>query len=411
MKMRTAHGRRRGVIFVTALILLAGMSVIIIALANEVALDLRSTTSLVEADQALEVAKIGIDNIVYLTNNDEDWRTTYVSGEWITGKAVGSATFTASGIDEEDGLLSDCPLDLVTARSTATYNGTTRTVSARLTPPGHESMMHLAYAGDGGREIKIETACYIYGDLRAKKVQLSSGSPDHRGNIYAEKQDAVSEALKDGDTTVLVYESEPKFPTIDFDWFVARGSRISPPVNAADYVIADKVISPTNNPYGFSNANGIYYINGDREVKFIRCHITATIVVLGGKKVYFEKACVHTPAFPYYPALLMTDELYYSFDQNLSESESGVDFNTDGDTTDTFTPSIGGVVYAKKRITGLQYTGGTNIVRFKGALLSEQIYLIGTGSIFEQDASLSTTLVNQFQGAGLRLVPGSTKIE
>ena len=401
---------RRGAIFVAALILLSGMSVIIIALAHEVALNLRMTEGLVEGDQALEAAKIGLENAIYLAGSDVNWRTTYVSGQWIVDKPVGDAKFTVSCVDD-DGNLSDCPIDQVAATSTAAYKNTTRTLSATLSPPPHDALMYLVYAGGGSREIKILSDCRIFGDLCAKKVTLDSGTPDHRGNIYAEKADSVSSDLKDADTQALVYQTEPLSPEVDLEWFVSRGSQLTPPVNASDFLIADKVISPDSNPYGFSNANGIYYIRGGRELRITRCHITATIVVLTGKKVYFQEASVHAPAFPYYPALVMSDELYYSFDQNLSESESGVDFNRDGDTTDVLTPSVSGVVYAKKKLVGLQSTGGTNVVRFKGVLISDDIQLVGAGCIFEQDASLSTALINQFQGNGLRLVPGTMQFK
>ncbi|MFO7898045.1 MAG: hypothetical protein R6V58_03170, partial [Planctomycetota bacterium] len=221
----------------------------------------------------------------------------------------------------------------------------------------------------------------------------------------------VSDELKDGDTTVHSYETAPSLPTVDADWLVAHGKQISPPIQDGKYLIEDKVISPDNNPYGFASPTGIYYITGDYGLRIVRCHITATLVILTNKKVFFEDACVHAPAAPNYPALVMDNELFYDLDGNLSEIDSGVDFNRDGDTTDTFTPTIRGVVYARKSISGLQWQGGTNVVRFKGALVSEKLYLIGDGCIFEQDPDLSTNLVHQFQGPGLQLVTGSITYE
>jgi hypothetical protein len=401
---------QRGVIFVAALVLLAGMSVVVIAMVHEVSLDFRMATNLVEADQAAELARLGLDNLIYIARNDGDWRTNQPSGTWISNKSACGGSFSASGVDA-DGDLADCRIDLVNATATGTYGGASRTLSATLTPPIHEAMLHLAYAGGGSREIKIEGFCRIYGDLCADKVTASNGTPDHRGRIYAEKTSDVSDVLKDGNTTVEVYASRPEYPDVDLNWFKARGTRLSPAVHSSDYYIADKVISPTSNPNGFSSSSGIYYIEGDRDVRFVRCHITATIVILTGKKVYFDKACVHAPAFPYYPALVTEDELYYDFDENLSEADRDVDFNGDGDKADTFTPSVSGVVYAKKKIVGLQYGGGTNIVRFKGLMISDKIEIIGPGSIFEQDPDLASTLVNQFQGEGLELVTGSVTTE
>ncbi|MFO7898829.1 MAG: pilus assembly PilX N-terminal domain-containing protein [Planctomycetota bacterium] len=407
MRLGPRARSRRGVLFIAALVLLAGMSVVIIALAHEVALELRMSEAVIESDQAQEIAKLGIGQIRYLANNDPDWRTTYSSGEWVTDKPACGGTFSASGIDP-DGDLADCPIDPVAATSVASYRGVTRRLSATLNPPVHESMMFLAYASD---EIRLEGDCRVYGDLCSKQVLWESGAVDHRGNIYAEKPGNVSDQLKDADTDVRSYETAPSLPGIKYDWFVARGKQISPPIQDGKYLIEDKVISPEDNPHGFASPDGIYYVGGDKELRIVRCHITATLVVLTKKKVFVEDACVHAPASPEYPALVMEHELFYDLDQNLSEIDSGVDFNRDGDKSDTFTPSITGVVYAKTSITGLQWQGGTNVVRFKGAFVSEKVHLIGDGCIFEQDPDLSTGLVHQFQGDGLELVTGSITYE
>lgn len=402
---------QRGVIFIAALVLLAGMSVVIIALASEVALDLRMATNLADTDEATEIARAGLDNVIYLANANNDWRTRFASGIWISNKILGGGTFTAWGIDP-DGDLANCPIDSVTARATATYNGAARIVSATLRPPVHDSMMYLAYGSGWAQSIRFESTCRVYGDLCCQKAVLVSGSPDHRGHIYARALDQVSSGLVDANTDVIVWSTGPVLPVVNADWFFARGAQILPPLVGGIYEVADKRISPSSNPYGFTNSEGIYCLDaGGTEVRFVRCHITGTIVLKRAPKVTFDKACVHAPAFSYQPALVTDGSAVYSFDQNLSESQSNVDFNADGDKADTFSPSVSGIVYATTSITGLQASGGTNVVRFKGALVSNLVTFIGTGSIFEQDPSLATNLVNQFQGKGLTLVKGSVKYE
>jgi len=406
--------RNRGVIFVAALILLAGMSVVVIALAHEISLDLKMATALVDADQTLEIAKVGIDKIIYALNNDSNWRTTYSSGVKYGPFALGNGEFHVT-ITDEDGDLADDPIDSVTVTSVATYKGSTRTVSAVLAPPVHDAMMYLAYTSIGAGNMEIYNGPRIYGDLCATdKVEIKDSSPpDHRGGIYVPDPKNVSPALDDANTNVVSLPSAPTIldiDDVDLDWLIANGSKMSPPAYA-DLVIVDKVISPTSNPYGFANANGIYYIQGDKDVRFIRCHITATIVVQTGRKVYFDEASVHAPAFPQYPALVSDREVYYDFTKNLSEIETGVDFNCDGDQDDVFTPSVSGIVYAKIKIEALQSTGSTNIVRFKGALVSDKVVFNGAGAIFEQDPTLATTLVNGFVSDRMKLVTGSIKIE
>ena len=405
----------RGVIFVAALVLLAGMSVVILALANEVSLDLKMATSLIDADQALEIAKVGIDKFVYAVNNDANWRTTYTSGTPYGPFTLGDGEFTVT-ITDEDGDLTDSMIDSVTVTSVATYKGSTRTVSAVLSPPPHEAMMYLTYVW---HDLHFRLAPRIYGDVCSQhKVDLHDSAPDFRGDIYAFSPDDVDDPLDDDDTDIIPITTEPAMPSIDADWFISRGSAMSPPESGGVLRITDKRITPNSNPYGFSNANGIYYIdaNGD-DVEFRRCYIEATIVITRADKVFFEDGIVHRPAFPHLPALVVIGKdggkgtVEYDLDLNLSESTSHVDFNGDGDTSDVFAPSVSGVVYATKLIKALQTDGSDKTVRFTGVLISEDVELIGAGCIFEQDPALSTNLVEQFHGPGMKLVKGSVKIE
>ena len=417
MKRRTLH-RDRGVIFIAALILLAGMSVVVIAIAHEVSLDLKMATSLVEADQALETAKVGIDKIVYALNNDANWRTTYTSGAQYGPFALGDGEFTVT-ITDEDGDLSDSAIDSVTVRSIATYKDTTRTVSAVLAPPVHDAMMYLAVMWDSGKKIKIEDGPRIYGDvMSANDVTVTGTLPDFRGDIYCRDASKVDDPLDDADTDVFQITPTPADPAPDIDWFISRGSAMTPPDTGSALTIVDKRITPTTNPHGFSNANGIYTIDANgQDVEFRRCYIEATIVIKRADKVFFEDGIVHRPALPSYPALVVAGQdpgkgtVEYDLDLNLSESGSNVDFNGDGDTSDVYAPSVSGVVYAPIKIRALQVDGDDKTVRFKGVLISKDIELMGAGNILEQDPALATNLVEQFQGAGMKLVKGSFKIE
>ncbi len=398
-------------IFIAALVLLAGMSVVVIAIAHEVSLDLRMTGGLIDNDQSLEIAKVGIDKIVYAINNDPNWRTTYTSGTTYGPFGLELGTFEVT-LTDEDGDLTDSLVDSVTVESVAEYQGTTQAVSAVLRPPAGDSMMYLAAMWDTGKKIELKNGPRVYGDLMsADDVSVNGPLPDFRGDIYCRDPNTVDPQLIDADTSVITISPTPADPNPDFDWFIARGQRMMPPVFGDKYVIADKVISPTSNPYGFTSANGIYYIQANKETRFVRCHITATIVVVTNHEVWFDEACVHSPASPEYPALLSDRKVHYDLDRNLSEPQSGVDFNGDGDQQDVFTPSVNGVIYAKERFTGLQEDGGTNTVRFKGTIIAREIIMIGSGCIFEQDPALSTGLVEQFQGEGVKLVPGTFKIE
>ena len=408
----------RGVIFVAALILLAGMSVVIIALANEVTLDLKMATAHIDADQALEIAKVGIDKFIYAVNNDPNWRTTYTSGTKYGPFALGDGEFYVT-ITDEDGDLTDSLIDSVTVMSVATYKGSTRTVSAVLAPPVHDAMMYAAVMWDSGKKIEIKDGPRIYGDLMSDgDVDVNGALPDFRGDVYCRDASKVHGGLDDADTDVFEIWPTPTNPTPDADWFVSRGSAMSPPESGGTLRVIDKRIAPDTNPYGFSNTNGIYTIDANgKDVEFRRCYIEATIVITRADKVFFEDGIVHSPALSSYPALVVIGKdsskgtVTYDLDMNLSESTSHVDFNGNGNTTDVFAPSVSGVVYATRKIEALQIDGDEKTVRFKGVMVSQEIRLMGAGNIIEQDPALSTNLVEQFQGDGMKLVKGSVKIE
>jgi len=64
MNLRASRPRK-GSIFVASFVLLLGISVVLIALGSEIALDLRMSSNLAEADQAREIARIGIDYAIH----------------------------------------------------------------------------------------------------------------------------------------------------------------------------------------------------------------------------------------------------------------------------------------------------------------------------------------------------------
>jgi hypothetical protein len=394
-----------------ALVMLAGMSVIVVSLTSEVALDFRIAQAVIEADQATEIARVGLEAMLYEAVNHSDWRRRNPSGAWISDRTVGRGSFTATGTDA-DGDLDDSSIDDVDARVVAVYGDTERTLTATLRPPVHETMTYLASMWGANKAIEIKDGPRIFGDLMSRGYLTITGSPPNvRGDIYCRLASRIDAQLADADTVVSELSSTPVNPSPDFDWFTARGERVNPPLVGNEYVIENRVISPTTNPHGFANAHGIYYINaGNRNVRFRRCHIQATIVLNSARSdTYFDDACVHAPAAPRYPAVLARGNLSYALTNNLSERTTGVDFNRDGDATDAFTSYVRGVVYSAKRFEGLQREGGKTLVRFTGAIVAREILLVGAGCLFEQDADLATNLVHEFHGDGLKLVSGSIR--
>ena len=131
------------------------------------------------------------------------------------------------------------------------------------------------------------------------------------------------------------------------------------------YVMDRVLLSPTSNPYGTPNANGIYIINCNGQTVTIgACRIVGTLVLLGaGSGTTIQGPIVWEPAVTGYPALLSDSSIAISFtgSAGLGEATYGVNFNPTG----TPYPFVGGTANSNASdgfpsvINGLVYCGGS----------------------------------------------------
>jgi len=83
--------------------------------------------------KARAIAESALRMAIDYVNENAGWRTDKVSGLWLTDVSLDGGSFTLSGVDEEDGDLSDDTSDTVTLSIVAAYGGVTHRVSARVT--------------------------------------------------------------------------------------------------------------------------------------------------------------------------------------------------------------------------------------------------------------------------------------
>ena len=135
----------------------------------------------------------------------------------------------------------------------------------------------------------------------------------------------------------------------------------------AAYVMDRILLSPSSNPYGAVNAQGIYILDcAGVPVTIGPCRIVGTLVLLrAGSGTTIQGPINWEPAISGYPALLADQPIAISFDSGvaLSESTLGVNFNPSGtpypysggsaNTTvaDAFPSIINGVIYCGGDLT------------------------------------------------------------
>ena len=134
-----------------------------------------------------------------------------------------------------------------------------------------------------------------------------------------------------------------------------------------------RLISPTVNPFGATNAQGIYIINCDgKDVIVGRSRIVGTLVFVNpGGNTAIQDSVVWEAAVYNFPALLTNDKLTIKMSSaGLSEAGLGFNFNpagtpypfiggtTNATTTDSYPSRITGLIYSTK---DLEFSNTPNI--------------------------------------------------
>lgn len=174
-----------------------------------------------------------------------------------------------------------------------------------------------------------------------------------------------------------------------FRFYLAHGT----PLGANE--IKRQLISPSSNPNGATNPDGIYVIDaGGASVKIGESRIVGTIVVLNALHVELYDQINWEPARPNFPALIVQGDIRVRLiDGPLVELDEGVNFNppgtpyrsaTDSAQDDEFSQIIAGIVYC----TGNMFLEGNN--SNSSAIFDGVMIVNGTG-VVDKEANVTIT--------------------
>jgi hypothetical protein len=310
---------------------------------------MRAAESANDADEARLCAQSGLELARLWISSDSNWRTNRTSGNWVSSLAIGNGTVSIDGVDLIDGNLGNRPYDAlqltVTAAKGQTRRVLTQTLVANPTP-----MPALRYAIHTVGQIRVE------GGYR---LILGNGTLSTNGEF---RNDGIVEGNADAGYCSSNYQMYGKLTTgvaargipasTVPEAYASLGTLISTPTT-----LSGVLLTPSLNPYGAPNPDGVYVIRSSNDITIKNCRIYGTLVVINpGKRLTITGCNLIQPSRVDFPALIVNGDCAFAFNSanSLSEASVGANFNpagaayqgvTDTDQADTYPNEIQGLVH------------------------------------------------------------------
>jgi len=357
-------------------------------------------------DRAEICADLAVRHALRFTRDTANWRQLLSNGAWLSNIPLDSGiSYSVSGTDPLDSNLTDSPADPVILTATATVYNTARTLqaTARQLP-----LDILKYAAASNLKIEIATHARVHGNLISNgTISKTGGDTWVFGSASAVGSIADTTNISGTITTGITPVTFPDPQTIQ-NFYTSHATAFTTVPSAIEY----KLISPTNNPYGPTNADGLYLVNcNGNKIVIKQCRIIGTLILLNPKSDSRLEISVNwKPARPDYPALIILGgDFTFIPDRSLSELELLRDLSRPGELgyltmLDVYPNEINGMIYSNKNLT---FSGTSDI---NGPVMAEgTIKLWDYTDIQYADNSLYETPPPCFQNSWLSLVPGSWK--
>lgn len=369
---------KNGSIYILTLAASIVLVATVLALSTNILQFRRSSRSNTQIEQARIYAELGIRHALRFTNAEPTWRQILSNGLWMQDVPNGDATYSVTGMDPIDADLANNSTDPVILTSTATVHGLSRTIQVEAIEEKIPCEL-LKYALAAGGNIEIKTAAVITGNVTSNgNIAKTGGSTA----IYGDAEAVGTIADMQGITGVISPGSEPKeFPDTVAILQYYKSLATDIPFQAT---IEKVMLSPTSNPFGPANPDGLYRINcANQKITIRDCRIIGTLLLISPRSdSTIESGINWTPARPGYPALIVDSDITICPDRDLSEKNLGVDFSIPGE------PGNGSIaeVYPN-RIQGMIYCDGN-------LSLGKQCNILGTVIATIQCLVVDDTIIN-----------------
>jgi len=317
----------------------------------------RTVETAIEVDKARFIAQSAMELAEGQLQNTSSYRSGITSGTVVSSRAFAGGTMRVSGADPSGGSISSSTLDDVVLTATGVYGSSTQVYQRRFKPATTplDSLSVSAYAGTN---LSFSSAT-----VRAYGVLGCGGSATALlSNVWADVEAGV---LASGLTFRQSVRSLAPARTVpsatDLSLYLSMATQINFSSLSSGGEIRDTVLGPGRNPYGATNAAGVYYINcGNQNITIRNARISGALVLLNpGNSSSITKSVLLEASTPGYPALLVYGDMTLNMDStDLTESAANMNPTgapyrgvTDSDTSDTYPSMISGLVYVSGNLT------------------------------------------------------------
>lgn len=342
---------------------------------------------------------------------DPDWREGWSNGAWLSDKPLGDGTFTLEGIDPQDGDLTDSDYEPLVLTGIGT-KGIARHKTQITLVPVIEPLEAL------------NTCLHASGKVQVKggKRLTVVGAPVSTNGVLDNDEfidgDAEAGSIDSVNTiTGTLTVPAPAKPMPDPGVFSDYAGRATAIVGIT--AIDKQVLTPSSNPWGAADPNGLYFIDtsgNDMTIKDSRIHGTLIIETGSSKKVIIDNAVFMQNYRSDCPVLIVEGNLeikHNSCDYPLSEALKSTNFNpvgapyegeSDDDMLDEYPNEIRGLIHA----TG--YVKLYDSARIVGAIICENEATVEGANTIIHDVGLYASPPEGYTFVEeMKISPGSWK--
>jgi hypothetical protein len=365
-------------------------------------------------EEAGTLAQAGVEHAISYLNaqvaaNPTTWRnsfTSYTTGNaYVFTQSMGRGTWSWVVKDKVDGNFSNNYADPFTLYGIGVVNQAKRVYSVQVVPAG--SPLDVLRCGlHAGGAVTVNSPVSLGAGPLSSNTRISTG-----GMIYGSIE-APSQSGSSGNVTGTLNGSAPVKPMPSsglYTLYLAKATAI--PWASVSSGITYQLLTPTNNPYGTPNPDGVYSIAVPAGQNFtINCsRIVGTLVVsMSGCNLNLTGPIEWQPARTDYPALIVNGSnvsvTISGSNTWLSETTVGKDLNGDGNTTDDLQPYYQGVFHIIGSTNSITFN--TNAY-FNGLFLTDGSVTTSGQTSFISDPNLYAKPPIGYGSGTLMIVPGS----
>jgi hypothetical protein len=302
----------------------------------------------------------GAEHATVRINADSDWRTTF-NGTTVQ-QTVDGGSFSWRVIDPVDGDLTDDASEAATIVATGTHDDASYTLKLGVTVAGGASIEALSYAIVADADI----------DVKEDRTVIISGAPLACNDTVGVDEDAVlnadviADSIDLDDDAVITGTVTPLTESVSmpaaglFDAYKAMATTISMASLGKGGKMEKGLLSPTSNPWGATNPDGVYYIDtGGEDLEIKKFRVCGTLIIdPGGGKVKVGKggAVLMQNFRSDYPTLIVNGKLEVEMESGTDLTEAAAETNLnpagspyeggeDSDSSDSYPNEIHGLVH------------------------------------------------------------------